>query len=248
MAKYEEIDNLKKELDSYRPFSMESLKSLRENISLKWTYNSNAIEGNSLTLRETQVVLEGITVGGKSLREHLEAVNHLEAINYVYDIIENKEGFSEWTIKNIHQLVLKGIDRDNAGKYRNVDVYIKGSEFKPPNHYLVKGQIEKMMEWHKNSDLHPIEKAARLHTDFVQIHPFVDGNGRTARLLLNFELMKNDYVPIIIKNEKRLDYYHAIREADSKGDYKDIYNLVAGLEKEMLINYLSIFKSNKKDF
>ncbi|MDD4237948.1 MAG: Fic family protein [Desulfotomaculaceae bacterium] len=160
--------------------------------SLLWTYNSNAIEGNTLTISETRVVLEGITIGGKTIREHLEVINHKDAILFLEELVNNNEHLSEWNIKNIHRLVLKNIDDENAGRYRTENVIISGAKHRPPGHYLIKDQMEQLVKdcnghWQK---LHSIERATLLHGEFVKIHPFVDGNGRTARLLLNFELIK----------------------------------------------------------
>ena len=197
---FDKVDKLNKELNSKRPISKETLKSLKESINLEWTYNSNGIEGNTLTLRETQVVLEGITVGGKSLKEHLEAINHEQAILFLDDLIKDKEPITEWNIKNIHQFVLKGIDNDNAGKYRDENVKIKGATHIPPDYLIVPELMEKLIinyeDWKK---YHPIIRAALLHGELVKIHPFVDGNGRTSRLVMNLSLMNSGYLPVIIK-------------------------------------------------
>ena len=183
---FDKVDELNKKLNSKRPISKETLKSLKESINLEWTYNSNGIEGNTLTLRETQVVLEGITVGGKSLKEHLEVINHEQAILFLDDLIKDKEPITEWNIKNIHQLVLKEIDDDNAGKYRDENVKIKGATHIPPDYLIVPELMEKLIinyeDWKK---YHPIIRAALLHGELVKIHPFVDGNGRTGRTLIH---------------------------------------------------------------
>jgi Fic family protein len=205
---FDHIDEKKKVLDNKRPLPVNTVKSLRENMLIEWTYNSNAIEGNTLTISETKVVLEGITIGGKSMKEHLEVINHKDAILYLEELVEEKVILSEWDIKNIHRLVLKTIDDDNAGVYRTENVIISGAKHRPPQHYIVKEQIENLIkqycvEWQA---LHSIERAALLHGEFVKIHPFVDGNGRTARLLLNFELMKAGFPPVIIKKEMRSLY------------------------------------------
>ncbi|MFH0736213.1 MAG: Fic family protein [bacterium] len=237
---FEEIDKKIKLLNSKKPFPEYTLQSLRENLILEWTYNSNAIEGNTLTLQETKVVMEGITIGGKSIREHFEVINHREAILYVEDIIKNKEPLTEWQIKNIHNLVLKNIDDKNAGIYRKSNVVITGAKFIPPDFLFVPEQMNALIDVHNNNYSHPLEKAALLHTIFVKIHPFVDGNGRTARLLLNFELMKNGYLPIIIKKENRLEYYASLDKAHISGDYTDFINITAKLENEILDFYLKI--------
>lgn len=240
LNKYGYIDELKENLEVIRPLSEITLKSLHEDLILKWIYNSNAIEGNTLTLIETKVVLEGITIGGKSLREHFEVINHKEAIQYIEEIVSNKEELSEWQIKSIHNLILKNIDNDNAGKYRNCNVKISGAEHIPPEPYLLIEQMKELMEWYNNSTLHPIEKAAKLHVDFVKIHPFTDGNGRTSRLLMNFELMKNGYLPVVIKNEYRLEYYKALDKAHTKNDYIDFYSIIQKLEEEIMEEYVEI--------
>ena len=211
MSIFEQADKLKNILDGFRPLDPYILKNLVEDLIIRWTYHSNAIEGNTLTLLETKVVLEGITVGGKNLREHFEAINHKDAILYVQEIIQNKEPLSEWQIRNIHQLVLKQIDDENAGRYRKNNVIITGARHFPPDILVFEQQMQELMVWYDNSqNLHPIERACHLHAVFVGIHPFVDGNGRTSRLLMNFELMKSGYPPCIIKVEDRLKYYSAL--------------------------------------
>lgn len=238
---FDEVDSLKKELDSKRPIPKETLKSLRESINLEWTYNSNGIEGNTLTLRETQVVLEGITVGGKSIKEHLEAINHEKAILFLDDLIKDNEPISEWNIKNIHQLILKDIDNENAGRYRKENVTIKGATHIPPDYLKVPELMEKLiLTYNTWSEYHPIIQAALLHGELVKIHPFVDGNGRTSRLLMNLVLMNNGYNPVIIKKESRLKYYEALDKAHITGNYTDFVKLVTKLEIEMLKKYLEL--------
>lgn len=238
---FDKVDELNKELNSKRPISKETLKSLKESINLEWTYNSNGIEGNTLTLRETQVVLEGITVGGKSLKEHLEVINHEKAILFLDDLIKDKEPVTEWNIKNIHQLVLKEIDDKNASKYRDENVRIKGANHIPPDYLIIPELMEKLVinydDWKK---YHPIIRAALIHGELVKIHPFVDGNGRTSRLVMNLSLMNSGYVPVIIKKEKRLEYYTALDKAHTTGDYTDFVKLINELEIEMLNKYLEL--------
>lgn len=239
---FEKIDNKKSLLDSKRPIPKETLNSLRENYVLEWTYNSNAIEGNTLTLVETKVVLEGITVGGKSMREHLEAINHKEAILFLEDLVKENNELSEFDIKAIHSLVLKGIDNSNAGKYRTENVIISGATHKPPESILVPEQMEQLIlrynEW--ITQYHPLIIAALLHGEFVKIHPFIDGNGRTSRLLMNFEVIKNGYPPIIIKNEMRPQYYESLDKAHITGDYTDFIKLVVEAEERSLDLYLKV--------
>ncbi len=239
---FKRIDEKKALLDSKRPLPEYSVKSIREKLLLDWTYNSNAIEGNTLTLIETKVVLEGITIGGKTLREHLEVVNHKEAILYIEDIVRNKEEFTEWQIKNIHRLVLKGINDYYAGNYRDQQVFIAGAEHVPPEPFLIKEQMENFIKWY-NTDaqkLHVVERAAMVHVIFVGIHPFVDGNGRTSRLLLNLELMRNGYPPIVIRTENKYRYYSALDKTHTTGDNSDFVKIVEEEVEKILDLYLSL--------
>jgi excisionase family DNA binding protein len=238
------LDENKQKLDIKRPLPKETLKSLEENFKLEWTYNSNAIEGNTLTLKETKVVLEGITIGGKTMREHLEAINHKEAIEFLEELVQDNNELSEIDIKNIHAIVLKGIDNENAGRYRTENVIISGASHIPPDAIIVPESMEKLIyrydEWKEK--YHPIIVAALLHAEFVKIHPFIDGNGRTARLLMNFEVMKNGYPPIIIKNEERHKYYDALDVGALTGDYTDFVKMVTKQAEEMIDLYLKIIK------
>ncbi|MBL4935540.1 Fic family protein [Clostridium sp. YIM B02515] len=241
---FEEIDRKKLLLDSKRPLPQYTIKSIREQLNLEWTYNSNAIEGNTLTLMETKVVLEGITIGGKTLREHLEVINHRDAILYVEEIVKNNEPFSEWQIKNIHRLVLKGINDEYAGAYRDQQVIIAGAKHIPPEPFLIKEQMENLIKWYEGegAKLHPILRAAMLHVIFVGIHPFIDGNGRTSRLLLNLELMKNGYPPMVIRNENRIKYYNALDKAHTTNDNTDFAELVLEELNKTMDLYLNLIK------
>ena len=238
---FKEVDEKLTKLNSKRPLSKEATESLQNAINLEWTYNSNGIEGNTLTLKETKVVLEGITIGGKSVKEHLEAINHENAIEYLEGLTKDKSEISEWNIKGLHQLILKGIDDDNAGRYRNHDVIISGAQHRPPQYIKVPELMEKLImnydEWDK---YHPIIRAALLHGELVKIHPFIDGNGRTSRLIMNMDLMRSGYVPVIIKKDNRLKYYEALDKAHTTGDYTDFVKLVTEAENEMLDRYLEV--------
>ncbi|SDZ15172.1 Fic family protein [Tindallia californiensis] len=238
------IDSLKKAIDDHRPFSKGLANSLKEKLIVEWTYHSNAIEGNTLTMSETRVVLEGITIGGKSMVEHLEAMNHREAILFVEELVSNKEPLSEWNIRNIHALVLKEIDNTNAGKYRSENVVISGAKHIPPKHYEIGELMQKLLveyqnEWKK---VHPVVRATLLHGEFVKIHPFIDGNGRTARLLLNFELMKNGYPSIIIKKEERARYYDVLDLAHTTMSYGPFIELVSERVAESGKLWLSVLE------
>ncbi|WP_096155693.1 Fic family protein [Bacillus sp. FJAT-45066] len=239
---FNQIDGKKALLDANRPLPKYTVKSLREKLLLEWTYNTNAIEGNTLTINETKVVLEGITVGGKTLREHLEVINHRDAITYVEEIVQKGEPLSEWQIKNIHRLVLKGIDDEYAGVYRDQQVFISGANHIPPTPILIKEEMEELMEWYgleKTKIMHPVTRGAMLHAEFVGIHPFIDGNGRTSRLLLNLELMKNGFPPIVIKVQNRLAYYEALDKAHTQNEYDDFIQLVETEVEDSLDLYLS---------
>ncbi|MFB5761962.1 Fic family protein [Paenibacillus medicaginis] len=226
---FEEIDKKKQELDQKRPLPVHTLRSIREHLIVNWTYHSNAIEGNTLTLSETKVALEGITIGGKTIKEHLEVINHKEAILYVEDIVRRQEPLSEWQIKSIHRLILKSIDDEHAGAYRNENVIISGATHIPSDFVQVKALMEELIQHydlHWQTNVHALERASLLHIEFVKIHSFIDGNGRTARLLLNFELMKNGYPPIVIEKEDRAEYYRALDLAHTTGDHSQFIGLV----------------------
>lgn len=239
--KLQMVESEKAALDAARPLPHHTVASLRDKLALEWTYHSNAIEGNTLTLRETKVVLEGITVGGKSIREHFEATNHRDAILYVEELVARQEALSEWQIKNIHSLVLKSIDTEEAGRYRRENVVIAGASTTPPAFLHLDEEMRQLIAWHENAArLHPIERAAELHTRFVKIHPFVDGNGRTGRLLLNLELMKAGYPPAVIRKEDRLVYYDALDNACVSGNYDGITTLVAEAVQRSLETYLGL--------
>lgn len=236
------IDQKKALLDLKRPLPKYTLKSLKEKLLLEWTYNSNALEGNTLTMQETKVVLEGITIGGKTMREHLEVINHRDAIYYVEEIIHKEETLSQGQIKNLHRLVLKGIDDSYAGVYRDQQVLIAGATHIPSAHYLIQEEMDQLMNWYDKEAmfLHPISRGAMLHALFVGIHPFIDGNGRTARLLLNLELMKEGYPPVIIRVENRVAYYEALDKSISKKDFTAFIQLVSKAIEDSLDLYLSV--------
>ncbi len=236
------IDSLKKKIDGYRPFSKKLAKSLHEKLLVEWTYNSNAIEGNTLSISETKVILEGFTVGGKTMVEHLEAINHRDAILFMEELVSKKEPITEWNLRNIHSLILKEIDKGNAGKYRRENVLISGAKHIPPKHYEILDLMQGLVEEYNGNwdDYHPVLRATLLHGEFVKIHPFVDGNGRTARLLLNFELMRNGYLPIIIKAENRAKYYEVLDVAHTTMNYEPFVVFVSGLVIESSELWLSV--------
>ncbi len=238
---FEELDKKLELVNSKRPLSSNTLKSLRESNILDFTYHSNAIEGNTLTLRETKVVLEGMTIGGKSVTEHLEVINHKDAILFLEELVAKNEEINEWNIKNIHSIILKEIDSNNAGKYRNENVVIAGAKHIPTEYIKVPEEMERLINNYKEwNHYHPLIKSALLHGEFVFIHPFVDGNGRTARLLMNFETMKHGYLPIIIKKESRLKYYDSLEKAAIEHDYTDFIKLIVEEELKILDEYLKL--------
>ena len=241
------IDEKKLILDSFRPLPKGTVEALREKLSLDWIYNSNAIEGNTLTLRETKVVLEGIAIGGKTMSEHFEAINHRDAIFFVEDIVSKNEEISEWQIKNIHSLVLSNIGKENAGRYRRENVMISGASTTPPDFFRINEEMDLLLDWHKNNFAHPIARAAEMHALFVKIHPFIDGNGRTGRLLLNLELMKDGYPVAIIRKEDRLDYYNSLDSACLSADFDGITNLVADAVNRSMDIYLGSLPAKNQD-
>lgn len=235
-----DIDAKKLRLDSMRPLPTYTAKSLREKLALEWTYNCNAIEGNALTLIESKVALEGVVLGHRLLREQIEVKNHHTAIRYVEAIASNGVAFSTSHIQYIHHLLRSGVNRE-AGRYRRENVVVTGVSTTPPDFLHLPQEMASMVEWYEAaSELNPISRAAELHTRFVKIHPFVDGNGRTGRLLLNFELMKSGYPPAIIRKEDRLDYYNVLDEACVTGDYTGITQLVAESTERSVDLYLSL--------
>ncbi len=203
------MDALKAELDKCRPLTQGELQRLRDEFLIEYTYNSNDIEGNTLTLQETAMVLEGITIDKKPLKDHLEAVGHRDAFLYIEELVKNKVPFSERIIKEIHTLVL--IDRlEDRGVYRRIPVRIMDAYHIPPDPVLVPEQMERRVaEFEGNRKLHPIECAALFHLKFEGNHPFVDGNRRTGRLILNLMLMQAGYPPINVKYSDRRRYYEA---------------------------------------
>jgi Fic family protein len=241
---FDAIDEQKKAIELRRPLTKNQFNTLRNSLIVEWTYNSNAIEGNTLTLSETKVVLEGITIGGKSVVEHLEAINHRNAILFLESVVERQEEISEWNIKNLHQIILKDIDNSNAGKYRMENVLISGAKHLPPDYLMVPVQMQKLV-YENNKEwihYHPVVRAALLHGEFVKIHPFIDGNGRTSRLLLNLVLMANGYPPIVIKKETRLAYYEALDTAHTTLNYSKFVHLIATLVFEAEQLWLKIIK------
>lgn len=230
--KLEKADELKKLWTKNRPLNQIQLLKMKEYFAIKYTFDSNRIEGNTLTLQETQLVVnEGVTIGGKSMREHLEAINHSEAVDFVADLLVGKEDITKRNLLEIHRLVLKSIDNENSGKYRNVPVRISGSEHVPPQPFLVDKMMEDFFIHYERQKriLHPILLAAEMHERLVTIHPFVDGNGRTSRLLMNFILLKNGYTLTILKGDpsSKANYFKSLEAVQVQNDPNQFYDLIA---------------------
>ena len=243
-----QIDNLKSELSALRPLPREAVRKIEDAMRIEYTYGSNRIEGNTLTLQETALVVnEGITISGKSMREHLEAINHSEAVEFIEEIAAGDAPVTEGVIKDIHGIVLRGIDKENAGRYRTVPVMISGSKFVPPQPYLIAPQMEAFIAEYQRMEsegAHPVLVAAYLHDELVRIHPFIDGNGRTSRLLMNLYLLRQGYPIVSLKsdNDSKLRYYKALEESHTTGKREDFNEFVADTVADTLKQYLSLLK------
>ena len=233
------IDQKKIELDSRRPLTEGEVERLNEEFIVEYTYNSNAIEGNTLTLRETDLVLRGLTIDQKPLKDHMEAVGHKEAFDFVRELVQDNISISERVIQQIHFLVLAD-KRDDRGVYRRVPVRIMGAQHEPVQPYLIQPRMEQLLINYSESTEHIITKLARFHIEFEAIHPFIDGNGRTGRLLVNLELLKAGYPPIDIKFADRMAYYNAFDEYHVKGNLSPMEKLFAEYVNARLDQYLSI--------
>lgn len=238
-----QLTEKKRRLDLFNPLPIELIKNLDGWFRVELTYTSNAIEGNTLTRQETALITEkGLTVEGKTLTEHLEAVNHIEALEFSKKLTVRKtDKITESDILAIHRLILQKIDDANAGSYRKVAVRIAGARVVLLNPLKVPELMEKFVKWlnKKNND-HPAKIAADAHLELVSIHPFIDGNGRTARILMNLILAKNGYPPAIIKNEDRKIYIDAIEKAQIKKDLADYYSIIYKAINRSLDIYLKI--------
>jgi Fic family protein len=242
------IEGKKNKLDSYRPLSQSLVNKLNEQIYLEWTYNSNAIEGNTLSIQETEMVLrEGITIGNKSLREHFEVINHNDSIKYLEEVIKKKTPISAELIRSIHQIILKNIDDEQGGMFRKGQVRIVGSRHLPPNPLKIYDLIEELISWYFSNQkkLSIPELSALFHFKLVHIHPFIDGNGRTARLLMNLILMQKGFPPAVILNVDRKKYYRVFRKADT-GETEDFENFIGRSIERSLIIYLNTVEGPKE--
>jgi len=243
------LEEKKKRLDSFRPFSPDLTTNLREWFKIELTYTSNAIEGNTLSRAETALVLEkGITVDGKTLQEHLEAVNHAQAFDWIMQRINTtQQDLTERTILELHQLILQKVDDTNAGRYRTVPVRIAGSTVIMPNAMKVPELMEEFVSWLQTTKDNPLILAVDAHLKLVSIHPFVDGNGRTARLLMNLLLMQVGYPPAIIQKEERKQYISSIEKAQLGGSLADYYALMYEAVNRSLDIYLAALENKEQE-
>ncbi len=244
-SKLEEIDELKKKWQASKLLNALQVKKMEEYFNILYTYESNRIEGNTLTYQETHLVVnEGLTVGGKSMVDHLEAINHSEAVDWLKQMVQGDEDINKRNVLQLHQLVLKSVDSANAGVYRGVPVRITESKHEPPQPYL----LDKLMEDYflhymkQSTVLHPVILAAEMHERLVSIHPFVDGNGRTSRLVMNFILLRNGYTIANLKGdyESRMKYYKALEEVQVDNNPEPFYHLILDEVRNGLIEHLKM--------
>jgi Fic family protein len=239
-----DIDQLKIELNQLRPLDSQSVCHA---LDIEYTYESNRIEGNTLTLSETALVIDkGMTVSGKSLREHLEAINHYQAILTLKEFVRDEVPLTEHLIKQFHALILQSIEPKNAGVYRLQALMISGSSHIPPTHFKVPEEMETCLAWFnqqvQNQTLHPVLLAAEMHERIVSIHPFVDGNGRTSRLIMNLILMQYGYYITNISGdmESRRDYYNSLELCNTVGDKSSFLLLIATYVKNGMTRLIKI--------
>lgn len=238
---FKNIDESLEKLSKMRPLTKGEVERLRDDFLVEFTYNSNAIEGNTLTLQETAMVLEGVTIDQKPLKEHLEIIGHRDAFQYVESLVSDKVEVSEYFIKNIHSLVL--MDKpDDKGVFRCIPVRIVGAFHEPPQPYMIEPMLNELMVKHnqRKSKMHLVEAVALFHLDFEGIHPFIDGNGRTGRLLINLELMQHGYPAIDVKFTDRKKYYQAFDEYFRNHNELPMVEMIAGYVNDQLEMYLEI--------
>jgi len=244
------IESKMGELNQLRPLPPSAVNKLRQQFEIEMTYNSNGIEGNRLTLKETYLVIsEGITVKNKSLKDHLEAKDHYEALEFIMELVEHKkpQTVSEQLIKTLHQIVVRDIEKEWAGRYRNSNVMITGARHKPPDAISVPLEMEKLIQWFRKNEskMHAIELAALIHHKFVNIHPFFDGNGRVSRLLMNVILLHEGYpLSVVLKNDRK-KYYDTLAKAD-EGDYTSFVRMMAQSVERSLDIYLNVLRPSNK--
>ena len=231
------LDDKLKQLNALRPLNKSQVQKLQEQLEIEMTYNSNAIEGNSLTLRETWLVLhEGITIKGKPLKDHLEAKDHKEALEFLYELVSGKRGtVSEHLVRQLHQLVVQETEKEYAGKYRDAAVIIGGAKHTPPDAIDVPRLMRELMAWFKKNErkLHPVVLSALLHHKLVAVHPFFDGNGRTSRLVMNVSLMRRGFPLAIILKADRKKYYSVLQKADDENVEQLVLFVAQAVERSL---------------
>jgi Fic family protein len=247
---FERLYEKKQVLQTSRPLPNIALHKIQESLSIEWTYNSNSIEGNTMSLRETQMVIqEGITIKGKSLREHFETHNHDKAIDYLYSIVDEDYNLRSIDILSLHGLVLRSIEDDFAGRIRNGGVRITGANFTPPNANKVPDLLDELIDFINTNplQLNDIELATVFHHKLVWIHPFFDGNGRTVRLAMNLLLMHSGFPPAIILKNDRKKYYEALNQANA-GNYQKLTLLMCQSLERTLNIYINALPGNDKEY
>ncbi len=241
LMSYEKLSEIKNRLNTYRANMPSSvLLSFDNSFAVEYAHNSTAIEGNTLTLIQTKAIIEdGISVGGKTLREIYEVANHARAFEYVKTSIAAQLPLNEKIVKDIHAILMENIMI--GGVYRNIDVRISGAHHKPPAPVEMYAQIKEFFAaMQSKNDLNAIELAAWTHAEFAKIHPFQDGNGRTSRMIMNYQLMSRDYLPISIAKENRIEYYDALEAYAVSGELKPFADMIAALEEQRIEDYLSV--------
>ncbi|MEY3682165.1 MAG: hypothetical protein RLZZ289_689 [Bacteroidota bacterium] len=239
------LSELQRQWQAQKPLENSQLQKLQTYFNLAYTYESNRIEGNTLSLQETNLVVnEGITVGGKTLQEHLEAINHQEAIHFIEQLVVNLQTFNKSVLLQLHRLILMGIDTKNAGVYRTVEVRISGSKHVPPSPLLLNDLMEGYFEFYElnKRTMHPVLLAAEMHERLVTIHPFIDGNGRTARLVMNLVLLQNGYTLVNIKGnlKNRLKYYQALEQVQLNHEHTEFFKLILSSAEKSLLQHLEL--------
>ncbi|MCR5610419.1 MAG: Fic family protein [Clostridiales bacterium] len=236
-----EIELKRERLNTLRPLTPGEVARLRDEFMVEFTYNSTAIEGNTLTLKETAMVLEGVTIDQKPLKDHLEAVGHRDAFLYIEDIAKQDLPLNEFVIKNIHSLVLMDKPEDR-GVFRRIPVRIMGAYTEPAQPYLIEPKLTELLSVNEERKAHmnPIERIARFHLEFEGVHPFIDGNGRTGRLIMNLDLIREGFPPVNVKFTDRKKYYDAFDAFYRDGDASAMTDLIAGYVNERLDTYLKI--------
>lgn len=242
--RFKDNEEYKAKIDAHRPLSQDEIRQIQAYFKISFTYASNAIEGNTLSLSETKVVIEdGITIGGKTVKEHMEALGGSLAYDLLFDLVKDNK-ITEKSILDLHKMLYQKIDDKNAGRYRGCNVIITGTEFELPNYNDIPTLMEQFVATipNKKANLHPVEFAAWLHERFVSIHPFIDGNGRCARLLMNLALLQAGYNIITIPPVVRNDYICALQEAQLNNNSQPFVNFISEMVLESQKEYLRIIE------